>query len=225
MKNILKYIFLLLILLGSKVQEGQSQEKRIVGPRLGVDVSGFAWQYFVPSRRNIGVTADLEVNPKYYAVVEAGRLETDRKEETHHYISTGYYGKIGFDRNFLEPQPQSRYDILYAGFRLGGSSLSHQADKIVISDDYWGTYKGSIPSHTVNAFWAEAVGGIKTEVFKNIFMGWSVRGQLMLYRQKNTPMKPWLIPGYGKAGASTSIFITYTISYRIPLFRVAGKNN
>ncbi|MFP4620883.1 MAG: DUF6048 family protein [Bacteroidales bacterium] len=221
MKNILKYIFLLLIILATSTPEASTQEKRIKGPRIGVDVSGFAWQYFVPSRKNIGITGDFEINPKYYAVAEAGRLETDRKEATHHYLSNGYYGKIGFDRNFLEPQPLSRYDMLYAGFRLGGSTLSHQADNIVISDDYWGNYEESIPSHNNRAFWAEAAAGIKAEVFKNIFMGWSIRGQLMLFRQKNTPMKPWLIPGYGKAGENTSIFITYTLSYRIPLLRIS----
>ncbi|MGM0532016.1 MAG: DUF6048 family protein [Bacteroidota bacterium] len=221
MKHILKYIFLLLILLGSKFQEGNAQDKRIVGPRLGIDVSGFAWEYFVPSRRNIGITGDLEINPKYYAVAEAGRLETDRKEENHHYLSNGYYGKIGFDRNFLEPQPLSRYDMLYAGFRLGGATLSHQAENIVISNEYWGDYTGNIPSHRINSLWAEVVGGIKTEVFKNFFMGWSIRGQLLLFRQKEAEMKPWLIPGYGNPESNTSIFITYTLSYRIPFLRVS----
>ena len=221
MKNILKYTFLLLILLVSSIEEGKSQDKRIKGPRFGVDVSGFAWQYFVPSRQNIGITADFEINPEYYAVIEAGRMGTNRREETHHYRSSGYYGKIGIDRNFLEPQPQSRYDILYGGFRLSGSSFSHQADNIIISDDYWGEYTENIPSHNLNAFWVEAVGGIKTEVFENFFMGWSVRGQLMLYQQKNRDMKPWLIPGYGNAGSNTSLYITYTLSYRIPLLKVS----
>ena len=219
MRNISRYIFLLLILLASNTREGAAQEKRVRGLRLGVDVSGFAWQYFVPSIKHIGITADFEINPKLYPVAELGRLETNRKEETHHYQSSGYYGKIGFDRNFLAPQPNSRYDMLYAGFRLGGSTLSHQANNIVISDDYWGDYTASIASHNMKSFWAEAVAGVKTEVFKNIFMGWSVRGQLMLFRKNNAEMKPWLIPGYGKGGSDTSIFITYTLSYRIPLFR------
>jgi len=220
MKNILRYTFLLLILLASSTEEGKSQDKRIKGPRFGVDVSGFAWQYFIPSRQNVGITADFEINPEYYAAVEAGMLATNRKEETHQYSSTGFYGKIGFDRNFLEPQPQSRYDILYGGFRLGGAIFSHQADNIILSDGYWGEYTASIPSHNLNAFWVEAVGGIKTEVFENFFMGWSVRGQLMLFQQKNRDMKPWLIPGYGNADSNTSIYITYTLSYRIPLLTV-----
>ncbi|MBS3770462.1 MAG: hypothetical protein KGY70_07340 [Bacteroidales bacterium] len=221
MKNILKYIFLLLILLATSTPEARTQEEKIKGPRIGVDVSGFAWQYFVPSRKNIGITGDFEINPKYYATAEAGRLETDRKEATHHYLSNGYYGKIGFDRNFLEPQPLSRYDMLYAGFRLGGATLSHQAESIVLSNEYWGDYTESIPSHRINSFWAEVVGGIKTEVFKNFFMGWSIRGQLMLFRQKGTEMKPWLIPGYGSPESNTSIFITYSLSYRIPLLRIS----
>ncbi|MCF8335699.1 MAG: DUF6048 family protein [Bacteroidales bacterium] len=220
MKNILKYTFLLLILLTCNSQEGKTQKKRIKGLRLGVDVSGFPVQYFVPARQNIGITADFEINPGLYTVAEAGRLETDRKEETHHYISNGYYGKIGFDYDFLKPQPNTRYDMLFGGFRFGGSSFNHQADDIIISDDYWGEYTERIPPNTIKAFWAEAVAGIKTEVFKHFFMGWSVRGQLMLYRQKDAGMQPWLIPGYGKAESNTSIFITYTLSYRIPLLRV-----
>jgi hypothetical protein len=201
----------------------QAQGKRITGPRFGVDVSGLVWQYVVPARKSVGVNFDFEVKPNIYPVVEAGLLTTDRKKATHRYLSKGYYAKLGFDHNFLKPQPTTRYDMLYGGFRAGASRFSHHAEEVTIHNDYWGNQIAELNSKNLNAFWIEAVAGVKTEVFKNLFFCWSVRGQLMLNKSKDPRMSPWLIPGYGRASKSTSLFVTYTISYRLPLFRVPSR--
>jgi hypothetical protein len=111
------------------------------------------------------------------------------------------------------------YDMLYGGFRGGWANYTHNAKNITISSNYWGDVSQNLASNTIQALWLEAVLGVKTEVLKNIFFGWSLRGQLKVNHAEDNRMRGWLIPGYGKASKKTSLFVTYTISYRIPLMR------
>ena len=219
MKSILKYIFLLLIPLVSNLVKVQGQETRITGPRFGVDASGLAWHFVVPDRKSIGISADIEVKPRFYPVLEGGIMETNRKQATHDYHSKGFYIKMGFDHNFLEPKRPMLYDMLYGGFRGGWANYTHYAENITISSNYWGDVSQNLASNTIQALWLEAVLGVKTEVLNNIFFGWSLSGQLKVNHAEDNRMTGWLIPGYGKASKRTSLFVTYTISYRIPLMR------
>jgi hypothetical protein len=184
-----------------------------------MDVSGLIRNYFEPQRLESGLTLDYEADTSFYTVVEGGMLITDRNEETHHYKSNGYYCKVGFDRNLLEPKPSTLYDMLYYGFRFGVSKFEHRADDIIISDDYWGNRDEKLAGKTLQAFWVEGVFGVNTEVFRNVFLGWSFRGQILLRQDKDPRMNTWVIPGYGKAGKKHSFYVTYTISYRIPILK------
>src|SRR6056297_1086315 len=95
MKHTLTYTFLLLILLVSDIPGGLAQEQaqrqqpsqrqRIKGPRLGVDVSGLAWQYVQPGRLSVSVYGDYEMMPAIFAVAEIGRLQVKRKEPSFDY--------------------------------------------------------------------------------------------------------------------------------------------
>ena len=226
MKNTFTYFFLLLILLLSgNPGQSQAQQKRITGPRLGIDVSGLVWQYVQPGRLSVAASVDYEIMPAIYAAGEMGRLQINRDQDIFHYQSTGYFGKIGADYNFLQHQfsETTRYDMIYGGLRFGAARYSHRADDITIQDDYWGSSPGSnIPEHTMWAYWSELVAGLRVEALKNLFLGWSIRAQLMISRDRDPRMSTWMIPGYGEAQQSTSLSFTYSISYRIPLVRVSA---
>ena len=228
MKNISIYSFLLLtLLLLTSTRQSQAQQQRIRGPRLGVDVSGLAWHYAEPGQLSVAVSMDMEVMPAIYAAVEAGRLRVNREQQIFRYQAQGYYAKIGADYNFMQQKLSgaTRYDMIYGGLRFGAASFSHHADRVNIENGYWGTYPGeSLSEYTMQAYWTELVAGIRVEALKNIFLGWSIRGQLMLSNDKDPRMNSWMIPGFGKNTGSTSLSFTYSIAYRIPLYRVpAGK--
>jgi len=229
MKNISTCIFLLLILpLAGKGQQAFNQQKRIKGPRLGVDVSGVVWQYMQPDQLSLAGWADYEIMPALYAIAEGGRLKVNRAQDRFTYQSTGYYGKIGADYNFLQQKLEAlaQYDMIYGGLRFGGARFSHQAQNITLQNEYWGNYQiDPLPEYSMQAFWTELVAGIRVEVLKNLFLGWSVRGQVMLSKKKDPRMDTWKIPGFGNPRNGTSLSFTYSISYRIPLIKVpAGKS-
>lgn len=231
MKHTLIYTFLLLILLVSDAtqslaQQQTSQRQRIHGPRLGVDVSGLVWQYVQPDHLSVSVYGDYEIMPAIFSVAEIGRLQVNRNEPTFDYTSKGYFGKIGADYNFLHNKldPVAQYDMIYGGLRIGAARYKHQASNIMIQNDYWGNYqRGDFSSRTMHAYWMELVAGIRVEALKNFFLGWSIRGQIMLSREKDRRLDTWMIPGFGKAENNTGLSFTYTFSYRIPLTRVPAQ--
>mgnify|MGYP006274144455 FL=1 len=223
MKRTLTYTFLLLTLLAIDLPDGSAQEKRIRGLRLGVDVSGLVWHYVEPESFSMAVSADYEIMPAIYMAAEAGRLEVDRKKSNFNYTGEGYYARVGADYNFIQNNvdPTAKYDMLYGGIRFSGARYSHQAENISIQNDYWGNHQsGSLPSVNMGAYWIELVAGLRVEALKNFFIGWSVRGQLILSRDNDKRMETWMIPGYGKAEQNTGLSFTYSLSYRIPLTRV-----
>jgi len=236
MKHTLIYTFLLLILLGSDIPAGLAQQnsgqqqptpkQRVRGPRLGVDVSGLVYHYIEPDRLSVSIYGDYEIMPAIFSVVEIGRLQINREQTPFNYTSKGYFGKIGADYNFLHNklEPVAQYDMIYGGLRIGAARYRHQASNITIQNDYWGNYqRGDYSSRTMQAFWMELVAGIRVEALKNFFLGWSLRGQIMMSQKKDPRMDTWMIPGYGKAENNTGIYFTYTFSYRIPLTRVPAQ--
>lgn len=50
------------------------------------------------------------------------------------------------------------------------------------------------------------------QVYKNFYMGWTVRYRLMFSHKKNTYSQPWYIPGFGTD--SSPFGFTYTVGYR-----------
>ena len=229
MKNTFIYTSLLLILLlAGNVFKANAQQKRIRGPRFGFDVSGLVWQFVEPDHLALAAWADYEVMPAIYATAEVGRLEVERNQDIFDYSSTGYYAKIGADYNFLQQRLSSvaQYDMIYGGLRFTGAQFSHQASNVVIENDFWGSYPAQDrPEYTMNAIWTELVAGLRVEALKNLFLGWSIRAQLMLHKQKDSQLDTWMIPGYGKAEKNTSLSFTYSISYRIPLVKVPSRSN
>ena len=72
----------------------------------------------------------------------------------------------------------------------------------------------------LNASWVEVVGGIKAELFNNIYMGFSVRLNYLVSNKKPDGFDNLFIPGYnrtydGKFGAG----FNYTLSYFIPIYK------
>ena len=62
------------------------------------------------------------------------------------------------------------------------------------------------------AHWGELLGGLRVQVYKNFYMGWTVRYRLMFSHKKNTYSQPWYIPGFGTD--SSPFGFTYTVGYR-----------
>jgi hypothetical protein len=93
------------------------------------------------------------------------------------------------------------------------------------------TYWGIAPTLNIGnthafAQWVEIGTGVKVEVFKNIYLGWSLRGRMLLSKTMGqNGVFPYIIPGYGQGENSSNFGVNYSIYYQIPLMKMKTHFN
>ncbi len=217
--SIFKYLFLIPFLVISQAGKAEAENDTLFVPsvRLGIDVSGFARHLIEPETITGEIIMDVEWRKSHFLVVEGGLLRVDVKKETHVYQADGYFVRIGPDFNILERNPDNPNDVILASLRYGYGKLNHEAPYVLIPDPYWGDRETTISSENYRAHWLEAGIGLKTEIWRSIFMGWSLRGRLMLSDTSSPAMDPYFISGFGRSGSNTKLSLHYYMMYRIPL--------
>ena len=83
-------------------------------------------------------------------------------------------------------------------------------------ENYWGSVTSSIPVATRMGHFLEVVPGVKTELFKNISIGWSVRLRLLISAGTGRDLRPVHMPGFGNAGKSATAGFSYFLVWQVP---------
>lgn len=162
--------------------------------------------------------AQLNLKNKYFPVIEAGTGGANKTADNDiQYKSYGVFGKLGLDVPIIKPKVNSNNVSNYAigGVRLGMSQFNYSYSNLSITDNYWGgTETLEMKSDPTSKFWFEIVGGIRVDIFKNIYMGWNVRHKFLINKTKPEMLTPWYIPGFGiENGSGWSM--SYTVGYKI----------
>lgn len=192
---------------------------RTYGPRIGIDLSRLAYIFADPSQLGAELSVDLEVFNNIYPVFELGYSQTSESRDLFDYSSKGMYARAGLDYDFLPPKDRSEHHNITVGFRYGISPFSHHAQDVIIPGDYWGDYLLDLYENNLTGNWLELVGGVKTEVASNFFLGWSVRFKILLNPEMDPLMAPRLVPGYGNATEDRGFGFSYSVLYKIPLLK------
>jgi len=162
-------------------------------------------------------SVQIDLKHKYYPVVELGfgganKLSADNIG----FKANGLFGRIGVDINLLKQKKDAKpsNNLFLAGARIGITNFSYDITNVSITDNYWGgTEILNYPNQYATKVWFEIVAGVRVEVFKNIFMGWTVRNKNLLNQDTEGNISSWYIPGFGINGGSTWGF-SYTLGYR-----------
>ncbi len=199
------------------------------GVSVGLDLfgpiaSGFGSDFF-----STEVSVDVDLKHRYFPIVEIGYGTTDTwSDEGIHYKSSAPYFRIGIDYNALYKKKHGQ--MLLVGFRYGYSSFKYDINDLSINDDIYGgtIYKSnleddvwgdSLPYHyngmKGSMHWVEFCVGIRANIWKRLYMGWSLRFKYELSTSGDVYGDPWYIPGYGKYDSSR-VGVTYTITYKLP---------
>ncbi len=221
MSSMSKFTFSLLLMLTGFWAIAQEEVKLTTVPqssglRIGVDFAKYVYQIVQPSITGFEASVDYEIKPNYFLTIEGGFEKALPQSDLYNYKLTGAYGRVGFDYNVMKKRTDN--DIFFFGLRYGLSNYTQSATDIVITN-YWGTGIQSVPTETLTAHWAEAVMGMKTELFfaKNLFIGWTVRGRFLVGGNKYETLQPFTIPGYGSAENKATIAATWSLYYNIPV--------
>ncbi|WP_223052196.1 DUF6048 family protein [Flavobacterium coralii] len=203
------------------------------GLRLGVDLNKIAKGFYTDDYRGLEIVGDYRLSKKLYAAAEIGNEDYTIDDRQLNFTASGSYLKVGFDYNAYENWLDME-NMIYVGFRYSIASFSQTLNSYKIYDnrildgnvrylDEVTVISGREYS-SLNAHWAEVVGGVKAEVFDNLFLGFSVRLNLLFANKKPDNFDNLYIPGYNRTYAgSFGAGFNYTVSYFIPLYKKAAK--
>lgn len=188
------------------------------GIYLSTDVFGYIYPIFVKDKyysSEVSLTANL--GNRFFPVVEVGFGYTDIVSQLYEvgYQTRAPFYRIGMDYNMQYKNGLPNY--IYLGGRIGYTTFDYTVNAPALIDPVWGDEAPiqftDVPCQTL---WAEAVGGIRAEILKNLYMGWSLRYKYPLHKGAIVHGGPWYIPGFG-ASSKAAFGATYTISYYFKL--------
>jgi hypothetical protein len=219
-----KYILISLFILlfsGVKAQtvvlNSKSEEKKeLSGLSIGIDIAPFIMLGFQPERKGASFIGRYMFKNNWFVIGEAGYANVNFDKDSYEYQSNGGFLKVGADYNFFKVDEPGNNDNITAGIRYGIATQTHESPRYTIIDDYWGDYTGKFPSSNVTSHYVDFVAGLRTEVLKNFFMGWTFRLKVLMASKTTNVLKPYTIPGYGKGDNTVNIGFTYTLEYQIP---------
>ncbi len=213
----MRYFISILFIAASLTSLAQKELERQSFVRVGLDLSRFA----LPLINDFGQTGaefslDTEIKLRYFPTIELGYNKIQDYTDNHNYDSYGNYFRIGFNYNMINYSHRLDRNIFYVGARYGFSNFWHQADKILITNG-WGTLETSLPETQLNAHWFEGVIGMRAEIIKNFYMGYTIRVKSMISHSDYGNFTPYWIPGFGKGTETIVVGMSYSIFYAIPI--------
>ena len=243
MKHILKYTFSVLILLVSfnvtsqetVVKDSLSTKKDSVAPkkerfgiRFGVDLFKLTRSFYEKDYRGIELVGDFKLTRRHYIAVELGNENKTVDDDRINFTTQGTYIKAGFDFNGYENW-LGMENMIYVGLRYGVSSFSQQRNSYEIynRDSYFGVAPEIIDGEKfsgLSAQWIEVVAGFKAEVYKNIYLGISLRVNRLMSNKKPENFDNLYIPGFNRTyNGDFGVGFNYTVSYFLPLYKTTIK--
>ncbi|WP_410877561.1 DUF6048 family protein [Myroides sp. DW712] len=197
------------------------------GLRVGADLFRITRSLYDNTYNGFEVVGDYRLTKKLYAVAELGHDKLKKTESTYGYTTNGSYLRIGVDYN-LHENWLDREDQIYVGGRYGFSTFSQNLDwyKPYTTNPYF--ENPAIPINKkysgLSAHWVEFVAGVKTRVFNNVFMGFSLRLTGLLTQKQPDDFENLYIPGFNrKYSGGIGVGFNYTVSYFIPLYKSNKK--
>lgn len=233
MKYMLRFIFSLSLLCFSLLGNAQTKDTAKVlyperyGLRVGLDLHKIARSFYEKDYRGFEVVGDYRLTKRFYIAGEIGNEDKTVDDDRLNFTTKGTYFKVGFDYNSFENWLDME-NMIYAGMRYGISNFTQTLNSYTIYDptNYYGvnTVISGEKFSGLNASWIEVIGGIKAELFNNVYLGFSVRLNYLVSNKRPNEFDNLFIPGYnrtydGKFGAG----FNYTLSYFIPIYKKTKK--
>lgn len=209
MKVISKYFYVLILsklaALSLLAQTDTNHLKIHVGTDIAIPVTSLIYKGYSGG----SLVVDAEVFDNILFVFETGIQTYAIRKQVYDYNASGNFIKPGIDLNIFR-KPHNNSQVLI-GFRYAYATFDHSLPRLE-ANNYWGRQQLTFDSENINAHWFELLGGLRIEVFRHIFFGWTLRVQFPEWTNKNT-FTPLYIPGYNKNNNKAGVGFTYTVTY------------
>ena len=198
----------------AKTLDAKTEKNASLGLHLSADVFGYIYPIFVKDKYySSELSASLDIDNRFFPTIEVGLGHTDMVSQLYEigYRTRAPYYRVGLDYNVLYKKGNPGY--IYIGARMGYTSFDYSVEAPPLVDPVWDDESfvrfSDVPCRSI---WAEAVGGVRAEVAKNFYMGWTLRYKYLFYQGSISNGGPWYVPGFG-TGKKMAFGATYTIGY------------
>ena len=194
------------------------------GVRVGADLYKLTRGLYDSNYKGIELVGDYRLTKNYYLAAELGSENKTTEDTRLTSTAKGTYIKAGFDYNGYENWLDME-NIISIGLRYGMSTFSQELEsyKIYNSNPYWGELPSIATNKNYNgltAGWLEIVAGLKVKVINNIFVGFSLRMNTLLFDKKPDNFENLYIPGFNRTyNGNFGAGFNYTITYFVPLYK------
>lgn len=195
------------------------------GLRVGVDLFKLTRAFYDKNYKGLELVGDYRLTKKYYLAAELGNENKTTDDTRLNFTTKGSYLKVGFDYNTYENWLDME-NIISVGLRYGASTFSQELNsyKIYNSSPYFGETPVIIPTdgkfNGLTASWMEVVAGVKAKVINNIYVGFSLRLNVLITNNRPTNFDNLYIPGFNRTyDGSFGVGFNYTVSYFIPIYK------
>lgn len=221
-KSISRYFFSMLLLLAVSATKANAQQnteptpidtaKLYNGLLIGTDI----WNPIGGALGNAYTSYELDleagIKGRYFPLLELGVSKSEITDDFGSTFSSKMspYGRIGINYAIA----RSAGSLAYIGARIGYSKFRYDISGMQINNSYWNENLSKIlPNEKSHALWNELVGGLRVNMTKHLYMGWSVRVKFRSKVKETAYSTPAYIPGYGK-NVKTTYGIQYTVYYK-----------
>lgn len=201
------------------------------GLRVGVDLSKIVLSTIDEDYMGLELVGDYRLKQNLYLAAELGNEQRTIQEDLYNFTASGSYLKAGVDYNVYDNW-YGMNNLIHVGGRYAFSTFNNTLNnyQIFSSNRYFEQDEFAFGSDQaeefsgLNASWIEAVIGAKVELFKNLYLGASIRlGILITNNNKvgDARFPSLWIPGFNKV-TDNSRFGTsynYSISYFVPFYK------
>ena len=235
MKHTSKFTFSIVLILLSFLLNAQQKKADSIPPkiekfgiRFGADLFKLTRSFYDKNYKGIEFVGDYRLTKNYYIAAELGNENKTTEDDRLNSTAKGTYIKVGFDYNSYENWLDMR-NMVFIGLRYGASTFSQQLNSYKLYNT--STYFPEAPTvvsgekfNGLSAQWFEVVVGMKAEVLKNIYVGFSVRMNRMLSNTKPENFDNLYIPGFNRTyNGDFGVGFNYTVSYFLPLYKTKSS--
>lgn len=208
----------------------EKKRKKPITLRAGVDLYHYGRTQLDDDFSGMEWVADLNVTDNLYMAVEVGHEERTIQSEQINFSPTGSYLKLGIDYNMFDNW-KGMDNQVYIGLRLGTSAFESTVNNYTLYTTQHFFEQNPITSgystglrSDINAQWFEAVAGVKAALFKNVYLGFSLRLNVLLGASNISDFDNLYIPGFNKVTDENKFGVgfNYTLTYALP-FRFRKK--
>lgn len=183
--------------------------------RFSFDASKLLLNNLVENKTAYEGAIDYYLNGELYAVAEFGAGNSNIDYPDLKYKTNNTFLRLGIDKSlFVRKKPQD-WGLGFFGFRYGLGLIQRNEAQYTTNDGLGGITSGIIPSDNFRAHWFELTGGMKVELFKGFFAGWTVRAKFLLNQRALGDLKPAYIAGYGPGEKATAFDYNFYLAYAI----------